>query len=94
MASTYDKGDLVRLQGVFTSSTGGLINPTSVKLFVEDPAGTVTTYASLTHETDGYYYRDILVASSGLWEYRFTSTGTGQASQEAYFIVRAQRVST
>jgi RPA family protein len=88
--ATYDKGDLVRVTGTFTNAAGTAIDPTMVKFQVLNPAGTTTTYtygvdAALVKSAVGVYYVDISADVTGIYYYRFYSTGTGQAADEGQF---------
>jgi len=72
--------------------------PTSVAA-TTDQITTPTTIgsASLIHTltttpSTGEFYVDITATGKGLYEYRWTSTGTIATSEEAWFSVRARRV--
>lgn len=92
--TTYDKGDLVRVSGMFADSAGVATDPTVVKFSFTNPAGTTTTYTyptdvQLVKDSTGNYHVDIDASSSGTWLYRFYSTGTGQAAAEGEFFVKS-----
>jgi hypothetical protein len=89
----YDKGDLVRCTGLFTDDDGVAQDPSEVYFKVKDPAGETTTYqygvdGDLKKSATGSYYIDIDADTSGIWSYRFYSTGSGQAADEEKFTVR------
>ena len=90
MANTYDVGDSIRLNALFTV-TGVAVDPTIIELDVRDPSGITTFYdyagGNVSKETTGKYFRDIFVSSSGQWWYRYFGTGTVIAADEKYFIV-------
>ena len=92
--NAHDKGDVVRLSGTFRDIDGALVAPSSVSLKYRNPAGTVTTIAggSLTNPSIGLYTYDLTLNAAGVWTYRFESTGTAAASEEAKFIVRSSRL--
>jgi hypothetical protein len=102
MASTYDIGDVVRVTATFTTSTGNStgVDPAAVHLHLETPSGVVTsqTYSAATgdvvKDTTGVYYIDITTTEAGIYEQRFTSTGTVTTSVENWFSVRNRRVTT
>jgi hypothetical protein len=110
MPSTYDIGDLVTVIGTFTNSTstggpGGVADPTTVNFLYDTPSSTAPTTATRTSTSTGsvggisklstgLYLSTITSTGSGLYEYRFTSTGTVAASGESWFSVRPQRVTT
>lgn len=95
MANTYDIGDVVRLTATFTDTGGTAADPSSVKFYYEDPSGnfsTETSTGNIVNSAVGTYYVDLTLDESGVWEYRVSSTGTIQASEEGYFVARARRV--
>lgn len=106
MGSTYDIGDVVRITGTFTDTGGTYGDPTTVNFLYDTPdtAGSPTTATrpgtstgnvnGIVRASSGVFYYDILTTGEGLYEARFTSTGTLQTSGEAWFSVRPQRVTT
>jgi len=92
--NVYKQGALVRVRANFENAAGTAIDPTAILCKYSNPAGTVTT---LTYGTDvelvrsatGIYYVDIDASSPGRWNYRFYSTGTGQAAEQSSFIIEA-----
>lgn len=92
--NTYDVGDLVRCTGTFTTAAGAATDPTVVGCKVLPPGGTVTTYvygtdAALVKDSTGVYHVDVSGTVAGYWNYRFYSTGTGQAAGEEAFSIAA-----
>jgi hypothetical protein len=92
MANTHDKGDLVQCTGTWTDSAGVATDPTAVKFSFITPAGVQTNYvygtdAALVKSSTCVYYVNISAATSGMYQYRFYSTGTGQAAETAVFYV-------
>lgn len=105
MGSTYDIGDVVRITGTFTDTGGLLGDPSSVHFLFDTPSSTGPNAFSRTSTelgnvggivrlSTGVYYYDVASTGRGLYETRFTSTGTLAASGESWFSVRRQRVST
>ena len=93
MANVYDKGDLVRCSATFKNSAGAEIDPSAVTFKFEDPSGDATTYVygidiELVRDDEGDYHVDISLDESGVWSYRWESTGVGEAAEERYFEVR------
>ncbi len=91
--NVYDNGDLVRCTGTFTTAAGVVQNPAAVLCKYMTPAGTTTTLtygvdAALVRASTGIYYVDVNANASGIWKYRFYSTGNGQAAGESSFRVR------
>jgi len=75
MANTYDKGDSVRLRGIFTV-TGTATDPSIVNLQIRDPSGNI----------DLYSYAGGTV-TKGQWWWEFFGSGTVLAAGERYLIV-------
>lgn len=98
MASTYDIGDLIRETGTFKNASSAAADPTKVYFSLQKPDGAIvlSTYAAgttaVTKSGTGVYYKDIPCTGSGIYEYRWHSTGTVFTASEGYFSVRAKRV--
>ena len=98
MANTYDVGDEIRCTGTFTDADGDAQDPASVFFSFEAPSdASVTQYeygvdTEVVKSSTGVYYVDLSIDESGMWYYRWHSTGTGQAAGENYFYVREQEV--
>jgi hypothetical protein len=95
--NSYDLGDVARISTIYTiTATGAVLDPTTVTMVVMAPDRTETTYTyaggTVTKDSTGNYHVDVSIAAAGLWRYRWTSTGTGQASEEGAFEVRPRRV--
>ena len=92
MANEYDKGDLIRVTGTFTTAAGAAINPDVVRFIVRSPLGVETSYlygtdVELVRSATGIYYVDVSADVEGTWYYRYYSTGSGQAAGEGSFTV-------
>ncbi len=92
MAGSYDEGDLVRATAAFTDSGGSALDPDTVTVKYKAPDGTETTKvygtdAEVVKDSTGNYHIDISVTAHSTWYYRWESTGTGQAAEEANFLV-------
>ncbi len=108
MPSTYDIGDIVSQIGTFTDTGGTVGDPTTVKFAYTTPDSTALSTGnsftrtststgavdSIEKQSTGVYLVNINATGSGLYETRFTSTGTLQASGESWFSVRPRRVAT
>ena len=86
--SVYDVGDLLRVSGAFTDAAGTAIDPTTVLFKYKVPAGTITTLTygvdgALVKDSVGNYHVDLNMSVSGIFYFKFYSTGTGQAAAEA-----------
>lgn len=96
MATTYDKGDLVRLSVAFVNSAGTATDPTTVTLKVKTPAGAISTYtyalSQVTKSATGSYYKDVSLNVSGRWWYRWEGTGAVETAEEGWLEVREQRL--
>ncbi len=104
MPTTYDIGDVVRLWGRFSTSTSSTDykDPTTINFLYDTPLESrttdtlspPTTASSLIKKlSTGEYYADVSATGSGLYEYRWTSTGNIETSEEGRFLVRSRRVS-
>lgn len=91
IANTHDKGDLVRLKGMFTDQDGDLYDPSTVTVKFKSPSGVVTTRVygtdDVTRVSVGIYTTDVNVDEVGTWHYRFESSGVGQAAEENKFYI-------
>jgi len=102
MASTYDVGDLVRTSVTFTSTAGTAADPSgTIRFGWKNPAGISTFTAStgtgstdINKSTTGVYFYDLVTTGRGVYWTRFESTGDIVTAEEAYFLVRAQQVSS
>jgi hypothetical protein len=99
MATTYDIGDRVRITAAFTDTGGKLSDPTTIRLFIEPPAGPVLAYSYATstgvvRASSGTYRFDIGTTGHGLYEYRWAGAGNVVSAEEGWFSVRRQRVSS
>ncbi len=88
--TTYDIGDVARLTAVFRDEGGVLVDPTTVTYEARKPGGSLIAYTygvggQLVRVSAGTYRVDQPVDEAGLWNYRFKSTGLGQAAQEDSF---------
>lgn len=89
----FHYGSLVRVTITFETATGAATDPAVVKAQVRDPQSQITTYtygvdAQLTKTATGIYVIDIDANRAGAWFVRGVSTGSGQAAEEAGFIVQ------
>ena len=91
--NSYDKGDMVRIDGAFTDENDAPVDPQAVLFSSRNPAGTSVTLtygvdADLVRDATGIYHVDINASLSGMWFYRWHSTGSGQAADEGQFFVK------
>ena len=98
-----DIGDILRTTARFTTSTASTAtkNPTSVKWRRVSPAGVVASYTFsaatgpvIVRDTTGVFHADVLATASGVYWYRWTSTGNITTSQEGSFQVGRRFVDT
>jgi hypothetical protein len=89
--NVYQKGDLVRIDGLFTNLAGAPQDPSTVSLKVTKPSGTTTTEAynpgNIVKDATGTYHLDVNANEAGRWFYSWISTGTGQAAENGEFLV-------
>lgn len=89
----FKHGDLVRVVGRFTDSTGTLVDPAAILFTFKADALTVTTTrtypTAITRQSEGIYYSEIdTTPSPGRYEWQFYSTGSGQTSERGEFYAR------
>lgn len=92
--SSYVIGNQIRVSAAFANSVGVAVDPTVVKCQVYTPAEVATTYTygvdlAVVRDSAGHYHLDVDANLSGVWRYRWYSTGTGQAAAEGSFDVPA-----
>lgn len=91
--STPHIGDIVRVVGLLTTAAGAPVDPTTLVVEITSPSGSVETFTLGTDvfpERDdvGVYHVDVVPSEDGDYEYKFTSTGTGQAVDRGAFRVK------
>ena len=100
MANSYEEGDAPTVEGKFYSdppTNTVLHDPSVVKLDVDAPDNTQTTYtyptdSEITKQAVGHYTAVLDTSGKpGRWFYRWYSTGTGQAADQASFHVNPKR---
>ncbi len=90
--NTYDIGDLTVVEANFSDAETP-VDPTTVTLRIMAPDEMTTTWVfgtnpEVTNPTVGNYRALIKLDLSGLWHYRWESTGAGQAAEEGALRVR------
>ena len=98
MPNSYDIGDLVICDAIFTDvETGAAQDPTVVTFLYKAPDGTITTRifpASITKTAVGKYESPGNISAAlprpqGEWFYRWAGSGAvGQSAAEGRFIIR------
>lgn len=93
MPNTYTAGDLIQVQGVWTTLAGVPVNPTQVTLKYNITVNgatspPVTIGGGFSNPTIGTYQYDLDTTNQpGYWQYEWISTGIGQAAQAGSFQV-------
>lgn len=84
--SAAPKGQMFRVQTTITTNSTA-VTPTTISLYVMNPAGTTTTYSSsqLTNSSTGVYYYDYTIALEGMHYYKWVTTGTGAGANSGQF---------
>lgn len=88
-----DVGDVARVEAVFERN-GSRIDPDTVAVKVKSPSGATTTYTYGTHAqlsriAAGMYRLEVPVTEAGVWNWRYESTGEGQAAEQGAFLANA-----
>jgi hypothetical protein len=95
--NTYDIGDKPTFRGEFRDVYGALTDPDVIYFSYRTPQRVKTTIAyvfgytgdgGLLRIDTGIYEISLNVQISGVWAYRFWSTGTGQTAGEGQIKVR------
>lgn len=86
-AVRFTEGQVVRIAATFRDTAGVLVDPTTVVLTVKKPDDTEATPA-LSNPSDGEYHGTATLDQSGLWRWRYVSTGS-VAAEEGHFVVSA-----
>jgi len=79
---------------------GAATDPTTVELTIRKPDGTFLEYGwpsagangTLTKESVGRFYFDVLIDLPGKWSFRLAGTGVAAAAVEGLFVVQRQKV--
>lgn len=93
----YDIGDTVILTASFTDRDGTAVAPTGVTCLVKQPDGTVEDYifgtdAEITNPAVGEYETAVPITQAGKHLFRYEGTGSNNAAEEGFFLVRSQQV--
>lgn len=103
-----DRGDLIRFGNysgaadvaAFTDLAGTPTDPTAVTLTIVKPSGAQLVYGwpsagadgTLTRESAGRFYTDVVIDQSGTWWFRLAGTGAVTAASEGSLRVQRSRV--
>lgn len=91
VTGAFNVGGVAHLATTFT--VGGVAtDPTTVTLYVEDPSGVTSTFATdaLTHDGDGAYSYNLTVTKAGQWRWRWVGTGAAAGAEQGSFLARAK----
>ncbi len=82
----------MQIKGTFEDSSGTVTDPATIAVDVVDATGVTTTYSysggTVTKVSTGVYTVNLdTTAKPGRWQYRWYSTGTGQAANTGQFLV-------
>lgn len=89
----FEIGELVRLTRTFVNLAGTATDPSTVKVRLRSPDGTVTE-GDATNDTTavGVFYFDVTPTVPGRWRYRWVSTGDPQLRPTGTFWVNRDLV--
>lgn len=89
--NNYEVGDVVRITGTFTNTSGVAADPTAVTILVKRRDGATTTYTfaggTVTKSATGIFYADHTVTAEGVYDYRIVGTGAVVTASEGTFQV-------
>ena len=95
----HDKGDIIRVTGMFTDSAGIATNPDSVWLMLSIPhsgdvashdvstKGFGTAADSIVNPTTGDFFHDITADLPGIYSFRWLGRGAAAAAETGQFII-------
>lgn len=88
---SYLKGQVVRLRVHFTDpeNQDARVQPSSVTVKVQDPAGSESSHTPTFDSSDTSFYYDLTVSSAGTWYYRAEASGSYVAAGEKAITVKA-----
>lgn len=92
--STYDFGDVIRVQGLFQDEAEAPADPAEVAIWIKAPSSTVFVSTAPTNPTVGTFYHDYEILSTGQYFYRIWSDGSLQNSEEGMFRARRRLISS
>jgi hypothetical protein len=103
-----DIGDMMRFgnysgateSAAFTNLAGVATDPSAVTLTVQKPDGSELVYGwpsagtngTLTRESAGRFYFDVIIDQAGRWRFKLVGTGTVTAAAEGVLAVDRSRV--
>lgn len=78
--SAYECDTEVELKGTFRNAADAVTDPSSITLYVRNPAGTTSTYTyaatEIVRESEGVYTKNVTLDAPGTWYYRFKGEGS------------------
>ncbi len=87
-----DIGDVPQTKMIFTDTTGAVVDPSEVTLYLAPPSGAVGTYTyssgSVSRQAAGTYYYNGTATLAGYWRVRWVGTGAAVAAQQDRYFVR------
>lgn len=94
--TNFDIGDLIRESAEFRNSDKVLVDPTTVATTIREPGGNKIDKvfgvdAEIVRDSAGKFHQDFTPTKDGTHDFRWVSTGTGQAAEETSFVVRIQK---
>ncbi len=96
MPADFEIQQLVRLEALFANRAGTPIDPTNVYLLIKTPQPNGGEYFEYVYNSGdnvivrlgvGSFYANFTPLVAGKFEYRWESSGTGQAAEESSFTV-------
>lgn len=94
---TYIPGEVARLTLAVTTVAGVAADPGALRLKMRAPAGTVATYtygsgSEIVKDATGNYHADIVLATAGVWAYRWEMDAPNAGAAEGAINVQKSRV--
>lgn len=89
----FELNDSVRAATVFKNTSGTAVDPANVFFKFKTPGRVETIYqygvdVELVKDSTGNYHVDIDANETGIWKWKFYSTGSGQAADAGRFTIQ------
>lgn len=93
MAGNWVVGEVARLTAEIVDVMDAPIDPSALRIKVKAPSGTVTTYSwpgapEITRQAEGVFFADVVLASAGVYAFRFETDAPSMGAAERTLTVR------
>ena len=97
MPKFYVLGQVARIATTIADAAGAPADPGTLRFMTKSPAGVLSTYtygvdAGVVRDGAGSYHFDLVLSSSGTWDFRWESAAPNPGADEGAITVRKSRV--